>query len=113
MALEFMVVLKLKLFAAAAATGSHCHLHVVLLWFFLLKLPLAARMPGSFADMVLTVRLFFFRLNRVLLSDPPARRARRWERAVRLVQERLVDDGGRTNWQATEDSLHALSMIAM
>ena len=100
MAVEFMVMLKLKLLAA----GSHGHLHVALLWFFLLKLPLAARMRGSCGDMVLTLRLFFFRLNRVLLSDVPARNQRRWERAVRLIQGRVADEG-RMNGQATEDSL--------
>ncbi|KAI0500615.1 hypothetical protein KFK09_018829 [Dendrobium nobile] len=108
MAVESLIILKLKLLAASGG-GSHCHLHVALLWFFLLKLPLAARMrAGSYANMALTMRLFFFRLSRVLFSDAPARNGRRWERALRLLWERAAGDG-----RGNEDALHSFSMLAL
>ncbi|KAG0501259.1 hypothetical protein HPP92_001331 [Vanilla planifolia] len=108
MAVESLILLKLKLLLASGGGGGHCHLHVALLWFFLLKLPLAARMrAGSYANMALTMRLFCFRLSRVLFSDT-GRNGRRWERALRLLWERAAGDG-----RGNEDSLHALSMLAL
>lgn len=113
MAVDMVVLLKLKLLAAAGG-HPHCHLHVALLWFFLLKLPLATRMRGSYTDMIFSMRLFFFRLNRVLFPDTPGRNGRRWQRALRLFQERVAEDGRYSpNTQSNEDSLHAFSMLAL
>lgn len=93
-----MFLLKLKLLAMGCVGGgegggSHCqpYLHATLLWFFVLKLPMAAGMRGSsYTDMAFSIRLFVFRLNQVLFHDGPTRGgARRWERALRLLRERV------------------------
>ncbi|PKA53017.1 hypothetical protein AXF42_Ash001998 [Apostasia shenzhenica] len=103
-----LLMLKLKLLASG---GGHCHIHVALLWFFLLKLPLVARMrASSYANMALTVRLFFFRLSRVLSSDAAARSGRRWERALRLLWQRAAAADGRTS---NDESFHSFSMLAL
>ncbi|URE15847.1 hypothetical protein MUK42_37646 [Musa troglodytarum] len=109
-----MAVLKLKLLAAGGGGGGgHCHLHVALLWFFLLKLPFAVQTSGSHADTIFSLRLFFFRLNRVLFSDGPGDYRRRWRRALRLLRERVVAGAGSSNPQYTEDTLQTLSILSL
>ena len=99
MAVDFVLLLKLKLLLASGcvsggeSSGGQCqpYLHAALLWFFVLKLPLAAGMRGSsYADIAVSLRLFLFRLNRVLFHDGPMHGGgRRWERALRLFRGRL------------------------
>ncbi|KAJ0964425.1 hypothetical protein J5N97_029547 [Dioscorea zingiberensis] len=110
MAMDMLVLLK------RMATGGdpHFYLHAALLFFFLLKLPIATRMRGSYTEMYFSLRLFLFRLNRVLFPDTPGRNSQRWQRALRLFQERVAEDARfPPNAQATEESLHSISMLAL
>lgn len=103
MAAHLIVLGKLRLLNGV---HSNWKLLAALLCPFALKLPFAMHMPASYSDMGLSVRLFLFRLNQIFF-DGGGRSHQRWERALRLLHERLL--GPRPN----EDDLMALSMIAL
>ncbi|RWW16095.1 hypothetical protein GW17_00020040 [Ensete ventricosum] len=111
MAFHLVVLSKLKLLTGGG--HSHWKLLVSLLCPFALKLPFAATcLSSSGADLLLSLRLFAFRLARIFLDEPTAAQQRRgrWERALRLLHERAVAAGlQRTN----EETLNAISMLAL
>lgn len=113
MAMDMLLLLKLKMkLMITSSSNPHFVIHVVLLFLFLLKIPLAIQMRGSFTDMYFSMRLFLFRLNRVLFPDTPGRNGRRWERALRLFRERLAQRTA-SNATANEESLLEVSMLTL
>jgi len=82
-----MVVLaKIKLLSCGLSNWQL----LALLLPFAMKLPFAFNIPVSLAEVIVSMRCFLFRLNRVLFGNTLAMRDQRWERAFRLVQERAI-----------------------
>lgn len=115
MGLHLLIVLKLHLTSASRSLSTS--LIVSLLCPFLIRLAACNFKPlhQICSNLVRSVRLFFFQMSQITLnSQPPARRSTmRWERAVRLVFERLTRARHMQFWETDEESLHALSMIAL
>ncbi|KAK3434597.1 hypothetical protein EUGRSUZ_D02077 [Eucalyptus grandis] len=98
-----------------------------LVWPFLLKLSLSGeRVLRGYSDAMYASRLFLFQLRRIALHgggggggssgggggrDHAA--DTRWERALRLVRQRLISWGRSRVMLVDEDSFHTLSMLAL
>ncbi|KAK4355919.1 hypothetical protein RND71_024890 [Anisodus tanguticus] len=117
MGLHLLIVLKLNLIASSRNLNTP--LIVSLLCPYLIRLAACSFKPlhQIYSNLIHSVRLFFFQMSQITLhSQPPplaSRRTMRWERAVRLVYERLTRARHSQFWETDEESLHALSMIAL
>ncbi|CAK9173217.1 unnamed protein product [Ilex paraguariensis] len=115
MGLTLVVLAKLKLI-----TTSHsvCPMVAGLAWAFVLKLSFSITKLGPlrrvYADVLNGFRLFLFQMGQISLNAAPTSSNRtRWERALRLVRERLTQVTRSPALESDEDSLHTLSMIAL
>ncbi|CAN4097772.1 unnamed protein product [Withania somnifera] len=110
--MHLLIVLKLHLTASSRSLTI-----VSLLCPFLIRLAACKFKPlyQIYSNLVHSVRLFFFQMSQITSdSQPPARRSTvRWERAVRLVYERLTRARHVQFWETDEESLRALSIIAL
>ncbi|KAM3233394.1 hypothetical protein P3L10_018753 [Capsicum annuum] len=115
MGLHLLIALKLNLLASSRSLNTP--LIVSLLCPFLIRLAACNLKPlhQIYSNLVRSVRLFFFQMSQITLnSQPPTRRSSmRWERAIRLVYERVTRVRHVQFWETDEESLHALSMIAL
>ncbi|MCD7467436.1 hypothetical protein HAX54_004860 [Datura stramonium] len=113
MGLHLLIGLKLNLIGSSSRTP----LIVSLLCPFLIRLAACSFKPlhQIYSNLVRSISLFFFQMRQITInSQPPARRSSmRWERAVRLVYERLTRARHSQFWETDEESLRALSMIAL
>ncbi|KAL3743274.1 hypothetical protein ACJRO7_018561 [Eucalyptus globulus] len=95
-----------------------------LVWPFLLKLSLSSkRVLRGYSDAVYASRLFLFQLRWITLHGDGGGGGggggrdhvadTRWERALRLVRQRLISWGRSRVMLVDEDSFHTLSMLAL
>lgn len=108
MPLHCLVVAKVKLVGL-----SKCHaftatpILATLMWPFLFKLLLNLRPIKDIVEsMGNDSSLFVFQLGQIVMSQATSRR--RWQRILRLAQERMS-----TAQQSYDDTLHTLSMVAL
>lgn len=89
----------------------------VLIWPLVLKLVFSFRqVREAFINVLYNLRLFFFQMGQITLSaDPDGGNGGgdRWQRAVRLVYERLSHARDAESTAAVEESFYELSMIAL
>ncbi|KAK4365858.1 hypothetical protein RND71_013738 [Anisodus tanguticus] len=116
MGLHLLIVLKLNLIASSRSLNTP--LIVSLLCPYLIRLAACSVKPlhQIYSNLVHSVRLFFFQIRQITLNSqpPPASRTTmRWQRAVRLVYERLTRARQSQFWETDEESLRALSMISL
>ncbi|CAA6656141.1 unnamed protein product [Spirodela intermedia] len=111
MMLHLVVAAKMKLLAGVGHGPCAGQLLVVLLGPFVLKLSMSRYAPGGMRDLVLSSRLFLFRLGRILSREQPG--AGRWERALRLVSDRLDEARRLEESSPDEPSLHLVAMLAL
>lgn len=111
MVLQVVVLAKLSL---CATSHGLTPLSAALLWPFVIKFSFGFKpLREVYIDTLHSLRLFFFQLRQITMNNEPGG-GDRWERAVRLICERVTqtrlaqsgDDSG-------EDSLRAMSMIAL
>ncbi|KAI0514308.1 hypothetical protein KFK09_010343 [Dendrobium nobile] len=106
-----LVVTKLKLFVS----GGHANIHILpaLLLPFILRVPLAARMPASLPGVVYSLRLLIFQLNRILFRRTPMPNNQRMARTLRLLYNRMIHNGRSMMIETDAETLHALSMASL
>ncbi|XVF52620.1 hypothetical protein PTKIN_Ptkin05aG0032900 [Pterospermum kingtungense] len=101
---------------------SHCHksftpLLAGLICPFLLKLSFGFGVPrGVYTDVVEASRLFFFQLNQIAFDadhQPAPGRRHRWQRALRLVCQRITHVRRSPAEQLDDESFHTLSMLSL
>ena len=78
---------------------------------FAMKLPFAFNIPVSLAEVIISIRCFLFRLNRILFGNTLARGDQRWERAFRLVQERTIINSSSEMMWSDDDALNLSIMM--
>ncbi|KAG6418829.1 hypothetical protein SASPL_121035 [Salvia splendens] len=97
--------------AAGGAPGFAPLLTTALLWPFVLKFTFSFRpLRETCLDMADSLRLFLFQMSQIAFEGGADGSGPRWQRALRLVYERLVH-ARRT--QSDEETLLALSMHAL
>ncbi|KAF9615524.1 hypothetical protein IFM89_024151 [Coptis chinensis] len=88
---------------------------ITALGIFILKVPFSIRhINRVYTNAFTASRLFLFRLGVIMFGEElEAYNGQRWERALRLVRERLIN--ARRSWttQIHEDSLHVATMVAL
>ncbi|CAI9775556.1 unnamed protein product [Fraxinus pennsylvanica] len=117
MGLQALVLAKLSL---SATSHSLTPLSAALLWPFVIKFSFSFRpLRELYIDILHSLRLFFFQLRQITMNDEPggaasANRNSRWERAVRLICERVTQTRhAQSGNDSGEDSLRAISMLAL
>ncbi|KAL5728359.1 hypothetical protein ACHQM5_001452 [Ranunculus cassubicifolius] len=113
MVLHLVALAKLKLQCLTHFTSTAFTFALVML---LLKLPASSRQLHRVCNKVFTAsRLFLFRFGIIIFEDGSnGGIEQRWERAVRLVRERLITNRGNNGSSDNhEDSLLAVSMVAL
>ncbi|KAL6526321.1 hypothetical protein OROMI_029961 [Orobanche minor] len=84
-----------------------------LLWPFVLKLSFSFRpLREGCTDMLHAMRLFFFQMGHIILDREP-NGGMQWRRAFRLVNERIIRARGVQSTVADEESLVAVSILAL
>ncbi|CAL5442035.1 unnamed protein product [Camellia sinensis] len=113
MGLHLVVLAKLNLTATAGHGASP--LVVILVCPFLLKLSFSSRpFQRAYNDIIRASRLFFFQLGQIAFNNiEPAGPRQRWHRALRLVYQRLTHATRSLASESYEESLRALSMLAL
>ncbi|KAI3792924.1 hypothetical protein L2E82_06817 [Cichorium intybus] len=113
MPLHCLVVAKVKLLGL-----SNCHTFTAtpilasLMWPFCFKVLLSLRpIKDIFETMAQDSSLFVFQLSRIIMSQATGRR--RWQRILRLAQERMAMARQSVALATYDDSLHTLSMVAL
>ncbi|KAH0463353.1 hypothetical protein IEQ34_007935 [Dendrobium chrysotoxum] len=106
-----LVVTKLKLLVS----GGHANVHILpaLLLPFILRVPLAVRMPASLPGVVYSLRLLIFQLNRILFRRTPMPNNQRMARTLRLLYNRMIHNGRSMMIEPDAETLHALSMASL
>ncbi|CAN4077334.1 unnamed protein product [Withania somnifera] len=119
MGLHFLLIGKMNILANSCHSLSTPYL-VCLLWPFVLKLAAFSFRPVHqvYSDFIYSLRLFSFQMSQITFNTEPVGAGdgggnTRWERAVRLVCERLTHARRSQFSEADEESLHELSMIAL
>lgn len=115
MGLHLVVLAKLNLIANTQTSFSTPFL-ATLIGPFLFKIFLNFRpIHRVYANIIHNWRLFFFQLDQIAFHSDhvPAGTERRFHRALRLVSERISQARQPSTLEFDEDSLHALSMIAL
>ncbi|KAL0920824.1 hypothetical protein M5K25_009994 [Dendrobium thyrsiflorum] len=107
-----LVVTKLKLLVSG---GGHANVHILpaLILPFILRVPLAARMPASLPGVVYSLRLLIFQLNRILFRRTPLPNNQRMARTLRLLYNRMIHNGRSMMMETDAETLHALSMASL
>ncbi|KAI5655707.1 hypothetical protein M9H77_32894 [Catharanthus roseus] len=118
MGIPIAILVKYKLLIAANQTATITPMITTLLWPFLLKLFFSFRpLHEALLDITYGLRLFLFQMGQIAFgSDPSAAAAHggmRWERALRLVYERLIRTRHPRFSESEEESLRALSVLAL
>lgn len=119
MGIPLAILVKYKLLIAANQTATITPMITTLLWPFLLKLFFSFRpLHEALLDITYGLRLFLFQMGQIAFgSDPPAAATAhggmRWERAFRLVNERLIRTRHPRFSESEEESLRALSVLAL
>uniref|UniRef100_A0A0V0GNA6 Putative ovule protein n=1 Tax=Solanum chacoense TaxID=4108 RepID=A0A0V0GNA6_SOLCH len=112
MGLHLLIILKLNLRASSLSLNTP--LIISLLCPFIIRLAACSFKPlhQIHYNLVHSMRLFLFQMSQITFnSQPPA--PTRWERAVRLVYERFTRARHTQFREMDEESLRALSMIAL
>ncbi|CAN4075990.1 unnamed protein product [Withania somnifera] len=119
MGIHLLLIDKINILANSSHSLSTPYL-VSLLWPFILKLAAFSFRPVNqvYYDLVYSLRLFSFQMSQIAFNTEPLEPGRgggnmRWERAVRLVCERLTHARRSQFLEADEESLRELSMIAL
>lgn len=120
MGLHLLLIGKINILATSS-THSLSHQFVVsLLWPFILKVASFSFRPihQVSSDLIYSMRLFSFQMSQITFNTEPhvgpGRGGNtRWERAVRLVSERLIHARRSQFTEADEESFRELSMIAL
>lgn len=113
MGLHLLIVLKLNMITSSVRLNTP--LFISLLFPFLIRLGACSFKPlhQIYYNLAHSVRLFFFQISQIAFSSQPPAPSTRWERAVRLVYERLTGARHAQFREMDEESLRALSMIAL
>ncbi|PIM97786.1 hypothetical protein CDL12_29742 [Handroanthus impetiginosus] len=116
--MAFPVVPLAKLGVMAATHHGLTPLVTALLWPFLLKFSFSFRpLHQGCADMMYSVRLFIFQMGQIAFDTEPSGGAAavgmRWRRALRLVYQRVAHVRHAQSNASGEESLVALSMLAL
>ncbi|CAH1415700.1 unnamed protein product [Lactuca virosa] len=120
MGLHLVALAKVKLLGVSKLHGAP--FVAILAWPLFLKVVLSLR---PFQNLIMSVaqesRLFVFQLNQIIGFQAAGRsradhgfdgNRRRWERVIRLVQERLPNVGRSMPFEDYDQSLQALSIVA-
>ncbi|GLT91066.1 hypothetical protein SLE2022_089750 [Rubroshorea leprosula] len=68
----------------------------------------------AYDDLLLASRLFFFQLGHGAFgAEPSQANESRWQRAVRLVCQRVTRVNGSPVSQSDEDSLHTVTILSL
>ncbi|KAG5588932.1 hypothetical protein H5410_039446 [Solanum commersonii] len=124
MGLHLLLIGKIKILATSSTHSLSNPLLVSLLWPYILKLAAFSFRPihQVYSDLIYSIRLFSFQMSQITFNTEPhvgpsrggdGGRNTRWERAVRLVSERLIHARRSQFSEADEESLRELSMIAL
>ncbi|KAK9275319.1 hypothetical protein L1049_022582 [Liquidambar formosana] len=114
MGLHLVLLAKLNLLSTSSQSLSP--MVASLVWPFVLKLTFSFRLiRRTYTDVIYSIRLFSFQMGQIAFdTELGLRNTTRWERALRLVYERVTNAGRSPSpSQSDEDSLHALSMLAL
>lgn len=112
MGLPILALSKLALAAAATSHGL-TPMVAVLLWPFILKISFNfPPLQQACTDMLISVRLFFFQMGRITFDRGSSGGGERWQRALRLVVERVVHTR-HAHAQSRDDTMLHLSMLAL
>lgn len=120
MGLHLVALAKVKLLGVSKLHGAP--FVAILAWPFFLKVVLSLK---PFQNLIMSVaqesRLFVFQLNQIIGFQAAGRsradhgfdgNRRRWERVIRLVQERLPNVGRSMPFEDYDQSLQVLSIVA-
>ncbi|TMW99670.1 hypothetical protein EJD97_002159 [Solanum chilense] len=124
MGLHLLLIGKINILATSSPHSLSNPLLVSLLWPFILKLAAFSFRPINqvSSDLIYSIRLFSFQMSQITFNTEPhvgpgrggdGGGNTRWERAVRLVSERLIHARRSQFSEADEESLRELSMIAL
>lgn len=122
MALHFLLIGKINILATSSHSLSTPYL-VCLLWPYIIKLAAFSFRPihQVYSDLIYSMRLFSFQMSQITFNTEPVGPGMagegsgntRWERAVRLVCERITHARRSQFTDADEESLRELAMIAL
>ncbi|KAK9274566.1 hypothetical protein L1049_021815 [Liquidambar formosana] len=85
-----------------------------LVWPFLLKLFGFGLIGRTCTDIVYALRLFTFQMGHIAFgAELRGRNSTRWDRALRLIHERVTHARRSPTSQSDEHSLHTLTMLAL
>ncbi|KAL8462977.1 hypothetical protein ACS0TY_033031 [Phlomoides rotata] len=115
MGLAMVAVAKLSLVGGGGHHGL-TPLVTALLWPFILKFAFSFRpLRETCTDMSDALRLFFFQMSQIAFDNGAAAGGGgpRWQRALRLVYERVTHARHAQPGSEGDDSLIALSMLAL
>ncbi|KAL6979745.1 hypothetical protein U1Q18_021400 [Sarracenia purpurea var. burkii] len=113
MGLHLVVLVKLNL---AATVHGGCPMVVTLVWPYILKLAVSLRpLRRGYTSVIYGGRLFFFQLAQIASNaEPGVGNRRRWERALRLVCQRIAHARRYSPaLESDEESFRTLSMLAL
>ncbi|KAJ8552670.1 hypothetical protein K7X08_020063 [Anisodus acutangulus] len=121
MGLYLLLIGKINLLASSSSQSLSTPFLVSLLWPFIVKVAAFSFRPihQVYTDLLYSVRLFSFQMGQITFNTEPIGPAgsrggnTRWERAARLVCERLTHARHSRFTEADEESLRELSMIAL
>ncbi|KAK8916794.1 hypothetical protein KSP39_PZI022449 [Platanthera zijinensis] len=106
-----LMVVKMKLLAYGGHTNGHMLL--ALLPPFILRLPIATRIPASLPGVAYSLRLLFFQLSSILFRRTPAPGNGRMARTLRLLYSRMIENGRSPMAETDAETLLALSMASL
>ncbi|GFP79779.1 hypothetical protein PHJA_000121300 [Phtheirospermum japonicum] len=111
MALPMVALAKLSLISAAH--GGSTSVVMALLWPFFLKFSFSFRpLRKGCTDMMHALSLFLFQVGHIIFDTEPSGDVR-WRRALRLVYERIIHARRAQSTVAGEESLFAVSILAL
>ncbi|KAJ0047967.1 hypothetical protein Pint_15873 [Pistacia integerrima] len=113
MGLHMLALLKLNLLSASAPSSINPIL-TSLIWPFVLKLSFNLKpVRITYVDMLYACRLFLFQLGQIAFDTDQPPLGTRWERAIRLVCQRLTQARRSSPTQSDENHFHTLSVISL
>ncbi|KAL5728361.1 hypothetical protein ACHQM5_001454 [Ranunculus cassubicifolius] len=113
MVLHLLVLTKLKLLSLTHISSTALTSALVML---ILKLPSSSRhLSRVCSNAFIASRLFLFRFSVIMFEygNNGGIDAQRWDRAVRLVRERMTNTRNSWSSEIHEGSLHAATIVAL
>lgn len=116
MGLHLVALAKLHLLSSSP-THSFTPLIAGLICPFVLKLSFSSSIVRrAYIDVIDASRLFFFQLSQIAFQQDqpaPGNGGDRWERALRLVCQRITHVRRSPSGQSDDDSFHTLTMLSL